>query len=48
MIQARDFDITKFFQDEAAPPRSPHEAAKYRADRMETETYYLEVIVAEF
>ncbi|KAK7503696.1 hypothetical protein BaRGS_00005235, partial [Batillaria attramentaria] len=42
MIQVKDYDITKFFVEESVPPRSPHEAAKYRSDRMETETYYLE------
>ncbi|XP_076448200.1 SLIT-ROBO Rho GTPase-activating protein 1-like isoform X3 [Babylonia areolata] len=42
MIQVKDYEITKFFSDDSgAPPRSPHEAAKYRSDRMETETYYL-------
>ncbi|XP_059167757.1 SLIT-ROBO Rho GTPase-activating protein 1-like isoform X4 [Physella acuta] len=41
-IQVRDYDITKYFEDESAPPRSPHEQAKLRADRLETESYYLE------
>ena len=43
MIQVKDYDITRYFMDESVPPRSPHEAAKHRADRLETETYYLEV-----
>lgn len=42
MIQVKDYDITKYFVEDTVPPRSPHEAAKYRSDRMETETYYLE------
>jgi SLIT-ROBO Rho GTPase activating protein len=47
MIQVKDYDITRFFMDESgAPPRSPHEAAKYRSDRIETESYYLEVKMA--
>ena len=43
MIQVKDYDITRYFVDEGVPPRSPHEAAKHRSDRLETETYYLEV-----
>ena len=44
MIQVGDYDITKYFNtEEPAPPKSPHEQAKVRADRLETESYYLEV-----
>ncbi|XP_025107166.1 SLIT-ROBO Rho GTPase-activating protein 3-like isoform X1 [Pomacea canaliculata] len=42
MIQIKDYDITRYFVEEPAPPRSPHEAAKHRSDRIETESYYLE------
>ena len=42
-IQVRDYDVTRFFADDYNnPPRSPHEAAKQRSDKMETETFYLE------
>ncbi|KAH9512475.1 SLIT-ROBO Rho GTPase-activating protein 3 [Bulinus truncatus] len=41
-IQVRDYDVTKYFADESAPPKSPHEHSKLRADRLETESYYLE------
>lgn len=46
MIQIKDYDITRYFVEEPAPPRSPHEAAKHRSDRIETESYYLEVSTA--
>lgn len=42
MIQVKDYDITKYFVEDTVPPRSPHEAAKHRSDRIETESYYLE------
>ncbi|RUS79935.1 hypothetical protein EGW08_012279, partial [Elysia chlorotica] len=42
VIQVGDYDITKYFNtEEPAPPKSPHEQAKVRADRLETESYYL-------
>ncbi|XP_013083230.2 SLIT-ROBO Rho GTPase-activating protein 1-like isoform X3 [Biomphalaria glabrata] len=41
-IQVGDYEINKFFADEAAPPKSPHEHSKLRSDRLETESYYLE------
>ena len=44
VIQVGDYDITKYFNtEEPAPPKSPHEQAKVRTDRLETESYYLEV-----
>ncbi|XP_076469342.1 SLIT-ROBO Rho GTPase-activating protein 1-like [Babylonia areolata] len=42
MIQVKDYDITRYFMEEAVPQRSAHEAARYRSDHMETEAYYLE------
>ncbi|GFO43846.1 slit-robo rho GTPase-activating protein 1, partial [Plakobranchus ocellatus] len=42
VIQVGDYDITKYFAEEPTPPKSPHEQAKVRADRLETESYYLE------
>ncbi|BFZ08300.1 hypothetical protein BsWGS_11339 [Bradybaena similaris] len=41
-IQVKDYDVTKFFTDETSIPKSPHEHAKYRTDRLETESFYLE------
>ncbi|XP_041347523.1 SLIT-ROBO Rho GTPase-activating protein 1-like isoform X3 [Gigantopelta aegis] len=41
MIQVKDYDVSKYFQDENPVPKSPHEAAKQRSDRLETESYYL-------
>ncbi|XP_035828526.1 SLIT-ROBO Rho GTPase-activating protein 1 [Aplysia californica] len=40
-IQVRDYDITKYFADDNAPPRSPHEHAKHKSDHLETESFYL-------
>lgn len=42
-IQVKDYDVSKFFTDESSMPKSPHEHAKYKTGRLETETYYLEV-----
>uniref|UniRef100_A0A0B7A370 SLIT-ROBO Rho GTPase-activating protein 1 n=1 Tax=Arion vulgaris TaxID=1028688 RepID=A0A0B7A370_9EUPU len=41
-IQVKDYDVTKFFTDEVTIPKSPHEHAKYKTDRLDTETFYLE------
>ncbi|CAG5119867.1 unnamed protein product [Candidula unifasciata] len=41
-VQVKDYDVTKFFADESAPPRSPQEMLKHKAERLETESYYLE------
>ncbi|CAE1309390.1 SRGAP [Acanthosepion pharaonis] len=42
MITVNDHDVTLLFLSEnPPPPKSPHEAAKRRADRLETESYYL-------
>ncbi|XP_048257474.1 SLIT-ROBO Rho GTPase-activating protein 1-like isoform X4 [Haliotis rufescens] len=41
LIQVKDYDVSKFFRDENPPPKSPHEDAKYRNDRQETEIFYL-------
>ncbi|XP_052823234.1 SLIT-ROBO Rho GTPase-activating protein 1-like isoform X2 [Octopus bimaculoides] len=42
MISVNDHDVTLLFlTDNPPPPKSPHEAAKHKADRLETESYYL-------
>ncbi|BFZ10566.1 hypothetical protein BsWGS_13608 [Bradybaena similaris] len=41
-VQVKDYDVSKFFADETAPPRSPQEILKHKAERLETESYYLE------
>ncbi|XP_069141663.1 SLIT-ROBO Rho GTPase-activating protein 1-like isoform X3 [Argopecten irradians] len=41
-INVADYDVSSFFVDENQPPRSPHEAAKLRGDRLEVEGFYLE------
>lgn len=42
-IVAQDYDVSTMFIDENQPPRSPHEAAKLKGDRMEVEGFYLDV-----
>ena len=44
MINRKDYDMSSHFEEEKQPPKSPHEHAKKRSDRLETEAYYLEVI----
>ncbi|XP_060578641.1 SLIT-ROBO Rho GTPase-activating protein 1-like [Ruditapes philippinarum] len=41
LINRKDIDVTSLFTDENTPPRSPHESDKKRAQRLETEGYYL-------
>ena len=41
-INLKDYDVSSFFLEENHPPRSPHEAAKRRGDRIELEGFYLE------
>ncbi|XP_064605017.1 SLIT-ROBO Rho GTPase-activating protein 3-like isoform X2 [Liolophura sinensis] len=41
MINVRDYEVSNFFRDDNIPPKSPHEAAKKRSDKMETESFYL-------
>lgn len=43
MINVRDYEVSNFFRDDNIPPKSPHEAAKKRSDKMETESFYLSV-----
>ncbi|KAL5014667.1 hypothetical protein ScPMuIL_008937 [Solemya velum] len=42
MITKKDYDVSHLFLEENHPPKSPHEAAKRRSDRLEVETYYLD------
>ena len=42
-INLKDYDVSSFFLEENHPPKSPHEAAKRRGDRIELEGFYLEV-----
>ncbi|XP_071121830.1 SLIT-ROBO Rho GTPase-activating protein 3-like isoform X3 [Mytilus edulis] len=41
-INIKDYDVSTFFLEENHPPKSPHEAAKRRGDRIELEGFYLE------
>lgn len=41
-INLKDYDVSTFFLEENHPPKSPHEAAKRRGDRVELEGFYLE------
>lgn len=43
MLNKKDYDVTPLFQEERQPPRSPLEYGKIRADRLETEAFYLTV-----
>ena len=43
MISQKDFDVAELFTEENRPPKSPHEYAKKRSDRLETEAFYLKV-----
>ena len=45
MINIPDYDVRSLFSSDgnSAPPRSPHERAKRKADRAEMETFYLKV-----
>ncbi|XP_052282439.1 SLIT-ROBO Rho GTPase-activating protein 1-like isoform X2 [Dreissena polymorpha] len=42
LINRKDVDVTSLFMEENTPPRSPHESDKKKAQRLETERYYLE------
>ena len=44
-INMKDYDVSGFFLEENHPPRSPHEAAKRRGDRIELEGFYLDVSI---
>ena len=44
IITLKDYDVSLLFQDDCQqPPRSPLEHDKRRADRLETEEFYLNV-----
>ena len=43
MLNKKDYDVTSMFQEENKPPKSPLEYGKIRADRLETEAFYLMV-----
>ncbi|KAJ8302227.1 hypothetical protein KUTeg_021214 [Tegillarca granosa] len=40
-INTNDYDVSSFFVDENQPPKSPHEFAKRRGDRLELEQFYI-------
>lgn len=42
-INVTDYDVASSFATDCPVPKSPHEVAKRKSDRMETETYYLDV-----
>ena len=43
MINQKDYDVGELFTEDQRPPKSPHEHAKKRSDRLETEAFYLKV-----
>lgn len=47
-INTNDYDVSSFFVDENQPPKSPHEFAKRRGDRLELEQFYLGVSIHVF